>query len=82
MRTRADRRHHRERIKHRVEEYNELRWIKTYDKDWYKQAVVSRTETRKPCSCDMCCNPRHSKLLKCERLTMQERRQFQRDKWE
>ena len=40
-----------------------------------------RANTRIPCSCSMCCNPRKSKLLKRkEKLTVQELKELEKEK--
>ncbi len=69
MRSRAQRRHHASRIKHRVRQY-----YGGYAKD--KPRHLGRiAHTRQPCSCWMCGNPR----LYTGECSLQERRAFQAD---
>ena len=80
MRSKAERRHHRDRIKHRVRQFQDLAWDR--GKEYFEDMVRRRVDTRKSCSCDVCCNDRRNGWLECEKLTMQERREFQKAKWE
>jgi hypothetical protein len=71
MRTRAERRHHHKRMLEKVKSfsiYNYFFW--TEDKKTRHQKKIA--ETRKPCSCWMCGNPR--RFFK-DKMTMQEKRQ-------
>jgi hypothetical protein len=69
---RAERRHHHQRMLDKVKKFRIYEWFFwTEDQKLRHQRKVA--ETRKPCSCDMCCNPRHSDLNK-DKLTMQEKR--------
>lgn len=67
MKTRAERRHHNERVKHKF--YKSLLQM-----DWYdKEDAIHRAhfyDTRHPCSCYMCGNPRKAWKDK----TMQEKK--------
>ena len=70
MRNRAERRHHHKRMMEKVKSfsiYNYFFW--TEDKKTRHQKKLA--ETRKPCSCWMCGNPRRHFKSK----TMQEKRQ-------
>ena len=74
--SRADRRHHHERMLDRVKGFH---WLK--QKFWNgseeerEKHLRKMAETRHPCSCHMCCNIRRSNFHKGkEKLTMQERR--------
>ncbi len=70
MRTRAERRHHHERMKQKVSKFH---WIKRWfwGEESREQHIRRMAETRTPCSCHMCGNPRrHQK----DKLTMQEKR--------
>jgi hypothetical protein len=55
--SRADRRHHHERMLNRVKKFS---WYKNWfsGKDHKEQHQRRMAETRKPCSCHMCGNPR------------------------
>jgi hypothetical protein len=81
MRTRSERRHHRERMINRVKNF---KWIqpKYYHgpEEQRQKYIRELADTRHPCSCDMCCNPRHNGWARDERLTMQERRHIYDDK--
>jgi hypothetical protein len=79
-RSRSERRHHRDRIKQRVKTFRDLAWNRNDES--FNERVVRRIDTRKPCSCYVCCNDRRNPFLKCEKLTMQERREFQKDVWD
>lgn len=69
-RSRAERRHHHERMLNKVKKFF---WYKNWSsgeehKDQHQRRMA---ETRKPCSCHMCGNPRkHHK----DKLTMQEKK--------
>ena len=69
MRSRSERRHHRQRIRNKVKDYESIRWRKHNPKN-YEHNVHLLTETRKLCSCHMCGNPRKHWNEK----TMQERK--------
>lgn len=79
-RTRAERRHHHRRMKNKVKKYDIVtQWPSEYTED----RASRYAETRKPCSCDMCRNPRHSGFYKGEgKLTMCEKRIKQIDIYE
>lgn len=72
--SRAERRHHHERMLNKVKKfslYQNYFWNEE-DKIQHQKRMA---ENRKPCSCEMCCNPRRSGWYKGEgKLTMQERR--------
>ena len=74
-RSRAERRHHHNRMVERVKKFV---WLqpKYWDPPEYdrEKHIKKLAETRHPCSCDGCGNPRHSLMSKGERLTIQERR--------
>ena len=75
MSKRAERRHHYQRLKKRVEfyyggRYEDGKFIPHEDED-----LGFIVNTRPACSCQMCRNPRHS--LYDESLTVQERRAYQ-----
>jgi hypothetical protein len=40
--------------------------------------IGRRAHTPKPCSCDMCGNPRHHKFSKKDQLTIQEKREYEK----
>lgn len=69
MRTRAQRRHHHQRMVNRVKRFD---WIKSFKnqftQDEYDKFINHLAETRHPCSCHMCGNAR--KMWK--QKTMQE----------
>ena len=67
---RALRRHHRERLKNKRKHH----WGRNLTDEERAGAV----DTPTPCSCYMCGNPRRY----FNELTIQERRQFQKDKYE
>ena len=75
MRSRAERRHHHQRMINKVSKF---RWIQpdSYHgpEEQRQKHIREMAETRHPCSCDVCCNARRNPWLKGERLTMQERR--------
>ena len=54
------------------------------DEDWKRAKIAANHGKR--CSCEMCCNPRHSSFSNGQtRLTIQERKQNERvdeDSWE
>lgn len=70
MRSRAERRHHHERMLNKVKKFDLYK-----DYDWDENSKIEHQKkmagTRKPCSCWMCGNPRRH--LK-DKLTMQEKR--------
>lgn len=70
--SRAERRHHHQRMIDKVKNFHWLKpefWHSSEEKR--QKHIKKMAETRHPCSCDMCCNPRRSPLNK-EKLTMQE----------
>lgn len=76
MRSRAERRHHHQRMVQKVSNFD---WIKP--EYWHgseesrQKHIKQMAENRHPCSCDACCNPRRSGYRKgYEKLTIQERR--------
>lgn len=72
---RADRRHHHQRMIEKVKDFWWLQASKYWGSEEKRQRHIRKmAETRKPCSCDMCCNVRRNPLAKGERLTMQERK--------
>jgi hypothetical protein len=74
--SRAERRHHRQRMINRIKDFY---WIKNggfsenTSEDKKQKLIRKMVDTRKPCSCYMCCNPRHSSKGK-ERFTRQEKK--------
>ncbi len=71
MRTRSERRHHHQRMIDRVKNFGWLKYIKKkFSEEEYEQHLKHLAETRKPCSCHMCGNPRKYWKEK----TMQEKR--------
>ena len=67
---RAERRHHRERLKIKRSKY-----VVAYgDPTPTRVGKLARTAT--PCSCEMCCNARRAPTKPAERLTIAERRFF------
>lgn len=73
MKTRAERRHHHERMMNKVKQFG-LYDSFSGDEEEKIEHQRKMTETRKPCSCWMCGNPRkHSK----DKYTMQEKRAFE-----
>ena len=67
--------------------YNAAGWdlYHTDQKEEDEQLARRLKDHPKSCSCDMCCNPRHSKFTKGdEKLTMQERKFLQKniDNWD
>lgn len=74
MRTRAERRHHHKRMLEKVKNFSIYQYFFWNEDDKLRhQRKVA--ETRKPCSCHMCRNPRHSGFHKGkEKKTMQERK--------
>ena len=72
--SRAERRHHHARMLNKVKSFSMYQSI-YWEEDHKMKHQRKMAETRKPCSCEMCCNPRHSGWYKGEgKLTMQERR--------
>lgn len=69
MRSRSERRHHHERMLDRVKNFE---WMRDFSTEESREKHIKRmAETRKPCSCWMCGNPRkHQK----DKKTMQEKR--------
>lgn len=79
MRTRAERRHHHQRMLDRVKGFSFYKylWPNEEDKLLHQKKTA---ENRKPCSCSGCCNRRRNEWAKGERLSMQERRMLEYDK--
>lgn len=77
MRTRAERRHHHRRMMNKVKKYS---IVTAWPEEYADRRAKKFAETRKPCSCDGCGNPRHSVMSKSERKTMQERRMDEYEK--
>lgn len=75
MRTRSERRHHHQRMLNKVRKfdlYQDFGW----DEESKTKHQRKMAETRKPCSCRGCGNPRrHEK----DKLTMQEKRFYTSD---
>jgi len=57
-RTRAERRHHHNRMKKRTEEFRDLDYYRETDPEKFAEQVCRRAENRQRCSCHMCGNPR------------------------
>lgn len=74
MRTRAERRHHHQRMLNRVKNFSMYKSSYIWAEEDKLKHQRKMAETRKPCSCDVCCNPRNSGFAKGDRLTMQEKR--------
>jgi hypothetical protein len=72
-RTRAERRHHRERMKARAAHFFDIQWEKNKHPDVYQHRLVRRIDTPARCSCWMCGNPRRYSCG-AERKTIQERK--------
>ena len=75
MRSRAERRHHHQRMLNKVKTfslYQNYFWSEENKLEHQKRMA----ENRKPCSCHMCGNPRHHQK---DKLTMQEKRAFQKE---
>lgn len=73
-RTRAERRHHHQRMLDKVKTFGYY-WHDWQDEEKKTLHQKKTAENRKPCSCDMCRNPRRSGIYKGEnRLTIQERK--------
>lgn len=73
---RAERRHHHHRMLEKVKTYGyyQYEWS---DEEKKKLHQKKTAENRKPCSCEMCCNPRRSAWNK-EKLTMQEMKSIEK----
>ena len=79
--SRSERRHHHQRMIDRVSEFHWLKPVPWDPPDYNREKHIKKmAENRQMCSCDMCCNPRHSGFAKGETLTMQERRMLEYDK--
>lgn len=77
-RTRAERRHHHNRMKNRVKSFYTTKSIKEHwGEDFAEIHICKRAENRQPCSCFMCGNPR--KYFK--QKTLQEKRQEQHERY-
>lgn len=74
--SRADRRHHHERMIDKVKDFFWLKPKYYHGTEEERQKHIRKmAETRHPCSCHMCCNIRRSDFHKGEeKLTMQEKR--------
>ena len=82
--SRADRRHHHQRMIDKVETF---RWMSPEfyhgEEEQRQKHIKKMAENRKKCSCGMCCNPRRSWYAKeNERLTMQEKRIKEYERYE
>lgn len=78
MRSRAERRHHRRRMMNKVKKFN---WIEGNNPEHTKKRIRQIADNRKICSCEMCCNPRHSEWYNgTTKKTMQERRMDEYEK--
>jgi hypothetical protein len=78
MRTRAERRHHRRRMMNKVKNYS---IVTAWPEEYREHRIQRHTETRHPCSCSACGNPRHSVMESGDKLkTMQERRMDEYEK--
>lgn len=75
-RSRAERRHHHNRMLEKAKNFGILTWKKdSISEEEYHKHLAKVAETKTPCSCHMCRNPRHSDFYKGDqKLTMQERR--------
>jgi hypothetical protein len=74
MRTRAERRHHHNRMKKKAESFLYLQWYKKNEPEIFQKQVVRTCENRKKCSCDGCGNPRRNSYAKMtDRQTLQEK---------
>lgn len=71
MRTRAERRHHHKRMLEKVKSFSIYKYF-FWSEDSKLRHQKKVAETRKPCSCWMCGNPR--RYFK-DKKTMQEKRQ-------
>lgn len=76
MKTRAERRHHHQRMIDRVKNFYHLQSKFWFGSEESREEHIKRVaENRHPCSCHVCRNPRHSGFHKGkEKLTMQERK--------
>ncbi len=78
MRSRAERRHHRRRMMNRA---RDIPWIADAPDEYKEKLLKKFADTRKPCSCSGCGNPRHSVMESGNKLkTMQERRMDEYEK--
>lgn len=74
-RTRAFRRHHRQRMINRA--YRKASQWQWEDPKWMEVYALKNHNNMAVCSCPMCCNPRHNPWLpRKESLTMQEQREY------
>lgn len=75
MRTRAERRHHHQRMLNKVKKFH---WIQKWfwGEESREEHIKRMAENRTPCSCHMCGNPRHHQK---DKLTMQEKRAIQKE---
>ena len=83
--SRAVRRHHRARLIKKYMNYEMFRWDAFQeDSEENRRYRATRCVNHvKACSCQMCCNPRHSNWSSAEeRYTMQERKANDRFKYE
>jgi len=78
---RAIRRHHRERLRRKRRGYHGNDTWKENDPVYVEETASFYVNTPCPCSCDMCCNPRHSIFYKgVSKLTIQERKELCKNK--
>jgi len=74
MRDRAFRRHQKDRKKAKAERIARNCWaLDSSDVDDVVEIARRHADNLKMCSCDICCTPRRSRLVK-EKRTVQERR--------
>lgn len=81
-RTRAERRHHHQRMIDKV--IKSFRWLKPefyHGEEAQRQKHIKKmAENRAKCSCEICCNPRRSPLTSGEeKMTIQERKAKEKD---
>ena len=75
MRTRAERRHHHNRMKKKTESFLTLKWYADNQEEKFKKLVNRLCENRKICSCEMCGNPRRNGYAKMsDRYSLQEKK--------
>lgn len=81
-RSRAERRHHHQRMIQRV---NTFRWMAPEfyhgDEEQRQKHIKKMAENRKKCSCSVCCNPRSNPWAKDDKLTMQERKIMESERY-
>lgn len=87
MSSRANRRHHRERLNKRTRKLLKSRsYFSMYSLGWEEDieySVNRRRDNLHGCSCYMCCNPRSRKSFAKQKLTIQELKAIadERDQW-